>query len=277
MANITITDTNLIKVLRGDDTARQGNVWTTAESGVAGIDALNTAAGTNIGSGDYGIIDSAGSPVLFRHNGEHWYRPNPWGEVAYTATPVSDTVIEQDPAAAGWTETADGTITESGGTITMTSGGAGGNSSFIDGPTNATTGSAGAYAIVEDIAVNVTAGSTTATCQFLVPGDYGGGTDAVINLNIVTNANPTTWRHQGQNTGIAFAGTNTLEIYSRDDGAGLADILIFENYAATPSYTENSAATPTTAITNPFVRVQFAGAETSHTFTKLFMGHLDPS
>lgn len=57
----------------------QPSVWATASSGVAGIDALYTAAGANLADGDIGITNTNVTPRVFYYSStiKNWIRVNP--------------------------------------------------------------------------------------------------------------------------------------------------------------------------------------------------------
>lgn len=85
------------------------NVWVTASAGVAGRDALYTAAGANLADGDIGIIDSGGTPVAFRYSdaARNWVRLNPFSNsnaVYAVEDAKTNGFRNQDATTVGWTD-----------------------------------------------------------------------------------------------------------------------------------------------------------------------------
>lgn len=85
----------------------QPSVWTTSSAGVAGRDALYTAAGANLADGDIGIIDTGGSPVTFRYTEsvKNWMRTHPFSTsnaALFVEDAKSNGFRQQDATTNGW-------------------------------------------------------------------------------------------------------------------------------------------------------------------------------
>lgn len=239
----------------------QPSVWDTASAGVAGRDALYTAAGSNLADGDIGIIDTGGSPITFRYTEsvKNWVRTHPFStsnEALFVEDAKSNGFRDEDATTVGWTD--------SGSNYSFSSP----THTFDADPSPAarldTTDTPFTMTEVGFIIVNKVLVQTGATSIPIFDLRRDDGASPWPNLRLQPASG--TWQISSvsaSDTGVAYA-QNTEYSFEVFYNYATGRAWVYHNYSATPTSVANSAITlPTTpGATSALLLMNVAGVMT---------------